>query len=65
MPSKGALRQQLYRQRKKRGLQCIQVEIRHAEIQALVRRGLLVASETSTATAIRSALYKHLDRTLA
>ena len=65
MPSTGALRQQLYRQRKKRGLQCIQVEIRHTEIHALIRQGLLVASEASTATAIRSALYKHLDRTLA
>ena len=49
----------------KRGLQCIQVEIRYAEIQALIRRGLLVPSEASSVTAIRSALYKHLDRTLA
>lgn len=64
MPSKNALRQQLYRERKKLGLQCIQVEIRHSEIEALIRRGLLAQSDASTATAIRAALYKHLDRTL-
>jgi len=59
--SKSALRQELYRQRKKRELQCIQVEIRNAETQTLIRRGHLVPSEASTVTAIRSALYKHLD----
>jgi hypothetical protein len=64
MPSSGALRQQIYRQRKKRGLQCIQVEIRQSEIQTLVNRGLLAATDVSSAEAIRMALYTHFDRTL-
>lgn len=64
MPSSGALRQQIYRQRKKRGLQCIQVEIRQSEIQTLVNRGLLATTDVSSAGAIRMALYTHFDRTL-
>ena len=64
MPSAGASRQQLYRQRKKQGFRCIRVEIRHTEVQELVRRGLLGSGESDTFQAIRTALYRHLDRTL-
>lgn len=64
MTSLGATRQQLYRKRKKRGLRCIQLEVRSTEVQELVRRGYLKREEAGTAAAIRAALYKHLDRTL-
>ena len=64
MTSLGATRQQLYRERKKRGLRCIQLEVRSTEVQELVRRGFLQREEAGTAAAIRAALYKHLDRTL-
>jgi hypothetical protein len=64
MPSLASRRQQLYRDRRKRGLQCLTLEIRDEEVRELIRRGLLPAGEASDKSGLRRALYTHLDRTL-
>lgn len=64
MPNSVAQRQQLYRERRKRGLRCLTVELRTSEIDELVRRGLLPASERHNLHSVRAALYRHFDRTL-
>jgi len=64
MPSPSAHRQSLLRERRKRGLKCIQVELRSSEIAELIRRGHLSESSQDDMTAVRGALYQHLDKTL-
>ncbi len=64
MPSPASRRQKLYRDRRKRGLQCLTLEIRDEEIRELIRLGLLRAAEASDKSGLRRALYTHLDRTL-
>jgi len=54
----------LHRERKKRGLKCVTLEIRSTEIAALVKRGLLADTDHGSLTAVRDALYGHLDQTL-
>jgi hypothetical protein len=64
MQSPASRRQQLYRDRRKRGLQCLTLEVRDEEVSELIRRGLLPPTEASDKSVIRRALYAHLDRTL-
>ena len=65
MTTSTARRQQLYRERLKRDLRCVQVEIRRCEVQELVRRGFLAAPLTNDTAAIRKAIYAFLDENLA
>jgi hypothetical protein len=52
------------RQRRRDGLRCFRLEIRDSEIEGLVRRGLLPASEQTNRNAIMKAMYAFFDRTL-
>ena len=62
--SRGAKRMRRSRQRRKDGLRCLIIEIRDAEIDALVRRGLLVPDARNQRRAILKALYAFLDHSL-
>ena len=54
----------LYRARRQAGLRCLTLEIREAEVSALVRRGLLPDGHQRDLSAVRSAIYSLLDRHL-
>jgi hypothetical protein len=49
---------------RRRGLQCLLVELRETEIDALIRKGLLKAETRHDLLAVRKALYSYLDQTL-
>jgi hypothetical protein len=52
------------RQRRPYGLRCYRLELHDSDIEGLVRRGLLVASEQTNRNAIIKAMYAFFDRTL-
>ena len=60
----GTSRMRLHRARSSAGLRCLTLEIRDAEIAALIRKGLLRADSRHDRTAVRNALYSLLDRNL-
>ena len=62
--AQSASRMRLHRARSLAGLRCLTLEVREAEIAALVRRGLLHPDSHSDDRAIRTALYALLDRHL-
>jgi hypothetical protein len=62
--SDAAWRMRLHRERRRRGLQCLLVELRETEIDALIRKGLLKAETRHDLLAVRKALYSYLDQTL-
>jgi hypothetical protein len=62
--SAGAQRMRLHRQRRRAGLRSLVVELRETEIEVLIQIGLLKAETRNDLSAIRKALYAHLDRTL-
>jgi hypothetical protein len=53
-----------HRQRRKQGLRSIPIELREAEIDTLIRRGLLTADSRSDVEAIKRAVHGFLDDTL-
>ncbi len=61
-PTPGALKQRRYRERRKRGLCVVPLEVSEAEIDHLVRSGLLDPVDASdlekVAKAIRSAMHE-------
>ena len=59
-----AERVRLHRERRRRGLRCLMIEIRDREIDALVRHGLLDGEKRDDTAAIRAALHQYLDHTL-
>jgi hypothetical protein len=59
-----AERMRLHRERRRRGLRCLVIELRETEIDALIRMGLLKAEARNNLPAIRHALYDHFDSTL-
>ena len=59
-----AIRVRLHRERRRRGLRCLMIEIRDREIDALVRHGLLDGAQRDDTTAIRAAFHRYLDHTL-
>ena len=63
-PSPAAQRMRLHRKRRRAGLRCLIVELRETEIDALIRRCLLRTEMRNDTSAIRKALYAHLERTL-
>jgi hypothetical protein len=63
-PTAPALRMRRHRERRRRGLRCLTVELRDREIDALVRRGLLTAETRNVVLEINAAFYKFLDLTL-
>jgi len=62
--TRGAERMRRCRQRRRDGLRCYRLELRDSEIEALVRRGLLPASEQADMIAVTRAMYAFFDRTL-
>ena len=59
-----ALRMRLYRDRRRKKLRCLTIELRETEIDTLVQRGLLSREMRNDLTAIRAAFYGFLDETL-
>jgi hypothetical protein len=59
-----AERMRLHRERRRRGLRCVTIELRETEIEALVRMGLLRVEARENYRAVCDALYEHFDRTL-
>jgi hypothetical protein len=54
----------LQRARRSAGLRCLTLEIRDAEIAALIRKGLLRPDSRQDNAVVRNALYSLLDRHL-
>ena len=53
-----------HRERRRRGMRCLTIEIHDREIDALVRHGLLDDGERDDARAILAALREYLGNTL-
>lgn len=62
MPSPGALRMRLHRDRRKRGCRCITIELRESEVDELIRHRFLAAGERGDKYAVRKAVHALLDR---
>jgi hypothetical protein len=62
--SPAALRMRLYRDRRRKKLRCLTIELRETEIETLVHRGLLSKEMRNDLIAIRVAFYDFLDQTL-
>jgi hypothetical protein len=62
--SGAAERMRRYRERRRNGLRCLNIELRATEIDTLIRKGLLKTETRNDSNAIRKALYDHFDRTL-
>ena len=62
--SAAAERMRLHRERRRKGLRCVTIELRATEIDTLIRRGLLKAEARNNPSAICGALYAYLDRSL-
>jgi hypothetical protein len=60
-PSAGARRMALYRDRRRKGLRCVTVEILGADIDMLIRRGHLARDRRGDLVAVRDALHALLD----
>jgi hypothetical protein len=64
IPSAAAERMRLHRERRRKRLRCLTIELRETEIDTLVGIGLLRAEMRNDANAIIEALYDYFDRTL-
>jgi hypothetical protein len=62
--ARAAERMRRSRRRQGKGMRCYTLELRAAEIAALVRRGFLVEGEKNDRRAVIKAMYGFLDRTL-
>jgi hypothetical protein len=64
LQSPAAVRMRRHRERRRKGLRCLSIEIRDMEIETLVRKGLLPSEMRNSPRAVIEALYTFLDRTL-
>jgi hypothetical protein len=62
--SPAAQRMRLHRERRRRGLRCLMIQLRETEVDALIRGGLLEYETRNDRNAIVKALYSHFSRTL-
>jgi hypothetical protein len=62
--SAAAERMRAHRERRRKGLRCVTIELLAAEVDELVRRGLLPIEARNDENAVVKALHHHLDRTL-
>jgi hypothetical protein len=53
-----------HRERRRRVLRCITIQLRQKEIDVLIGKGLLHADARNDVYAIRDAVHAYLDRTL-
>ena len=59
-----AERMRLHRDRRRRGLRCLMIELRETDVDALIRVGLLEQGTRNDRDAVLKALYGHFSRTL-
>jgi hypothetical protein len=59
-----AERMRLHRERRRRGLRCLMIELRETDVDALIRGGLLEQETRNDRSAVLKALYGHFRRTL-
>ena len=59
--SAGARRMRWYRERRRRGITCIKVELLRREVDALIACGLLKPAERQDRGALAAALHRYLD----
>ena len=62
--SSSAARMLRHRERRRKGLRFLGIELREREIEALIRRGQLHADQRANSAAVRRALYGFLDQYL-
>jgi hypothetical protein len=62
--SAGAARMARSRERRRKGLRCVSIELREAEIDTLIRRGRLSPDDRANVAAMQNALYGFLDDNL-
>ena len=60
LPS-AAERMRLYRERRRRGLSCIKVQLRRSEVDALIACGLLKPADRQDRGVLAAALHRYLD----
>ena len=60
--SPAAERMRRYRERRRRRLSCIKVELRRSEVDALIACKLLEPTEREDRRALAAALHRYLDR---
>jgi hypothetical protein len=60
--SAAAARMRRHRQRRRDGMRSLTIEVREAEIDALIRSGFLEKSSRNDANAVTQALYRVFDR---
>ena len=60
--SLGAERMRRYRERRRRGVSCVTIQLFEAEISGLVERGLLEPTQRHDKAAIARAMGRFLDR---
>jgi hypothetical protein len=59
--SPGAKRMRHYRERQRRGLSCIRIQLRRGEVDALIACKLLEPNEREDRRAVAAALHRYLD----
>jgi hypothetical protein len=59
--SPAAERMRRYRERRRRGLSCIKVQLRRSEVDGLIASGLLKPAERQDRGALAAALHRYLD----
>ena len=59
--SPAAERMRLYRERRRRGLSCIKVQLRRSEVDGLIACKLLDPTEREDRRALAAALHRYLD----
>jgi hypothetical protein len=59
-----AQRMRLHRDRRRRGLRCLMIELRETDVDALIRGGLLAQETRNDRNAVLKALYGLFTRTL-
>jgi hypothetical protein len=62
--SPAAERMRPHRERRRRGLRCLMIELRETDVDALIRGGLLEQGTRNDRSAVLKALHGHLNRTL-
>ena len=62
--SPAAERMRLFRERRRKGLRCVTIELHEDEIDALVRKGLLNVEMRNDANSVIEAMYAFFDLTL-
>src|SRR5262249_30712590 len=59
--SAGARRMRWYRERRRRGITCMKVQLRRSEVEALIAYGLLQPAQRQDRNALAAALHRYLD----